>query len=127
MFRVLRYLSVAALLLMASCTQGRVEYPAEFALADSLATFGEANRSVNILEEISSKISTFTETERHRYDLLCIKAADKADMPLPYDSLILDVIAYYEKHTELGQLPEAYYYGGRIFVTMGDIPHALEY
>lgn len=62
--------------------------------------------------------------DRHYYDFLTIKARDKAYVTHTSDSLILDVINYYEG-TDL--YPEALYYGGRVYSDLGDYPTALDY
>jgi len=126
MFRVLRYLSVAALLLMASCTQGRVEYPAEFALADSLAEHNEAQRALALLDSVSGDVALWTEPVRMRYALLRYKAQDKSYVPITSDSTILPILRYYEQTRE-EWLPEAYYYAGRTYTDLGDAPRALDY
>lgn len=126
MVRVLRYLSVVALLLMASCTQGRVEYPAEFALADSLAEHNEGQKALALLDSISSDSVQWTEPVQMRYALLRYKVKDKAFIPITTDSIILPILHYYEQTRE-EWLPEAYYYAGRTYTDLGDAPRALDY
>ena len=65
--------------------------------------------------------------DRHRYDLLNIKSRDKAYVRHTSDSLILDVIDYYQSNQKSGLFPEALYYGGRVYSDIGDLPTALEY
>ena len=65
--------------------------------------------------------------ERHRYDLLSIKSRDKAYVRHTSDSLILDVVEYYDGHRKSGLYPEALYYGGRVYSDIGDLPTALSY
>ncbi len=67
------------------------------------------------------------EKEGHYYDLLWIKANDKAYVVHQSDSLILNVIDYYAQHDKKGLYPEALYYGGRVYSDMGDFPTALRY
>lgn len=63
-------------------------------------------------------------SDRHFYDFLSVKARDKAYIEHSSDSLILDVLAYYDGHKIY---PEALYYAGRVYSDMGDYPSALEY
>lgn len=65
--------------------------------------------------------------DRHFYDLLAIKAADKAYVTHTSDSLILDVIGYYSAHPLKDRYAEALYYGGRVYSDLGDYPTALGY
>lgn len=62
--------------------------------------------------------------DRHFHDFLTVKARDKAYITHTSDSLILDVISYYEGKPLYA---EALYYGGRVYSDMGDFPTALEY
>lgn len=70
---------------------------------------------------------TLPEPDRHYYDFLLIKARDKAYVKHRSDSLILDVIEYYESHDDRSLYPEALYYGGRVYSDIGDYPTALRY
>lgn len=63
--------------------------------------------------------------DRHYYDFLSVKAADKAYVTHTSDSLILDVLDYYRPGDEL--YPEVLYYAGRVYSDIGDSPAALEY
>lgn len=64
--------------------------------------------------------------ERHRYNLLWIKAHDKAYVCHTSDSLVLDVIDYYSNHKDNRLWPEALYYGGRVYSDLGDYPKSLD-
>lgn len=72
-------------------------------------------------------VARLGEADRHYYDLLTIKANDKAYVVHTSDSLILDVINYYESHQSQGYYPEALYYGGRVYSDLGDYPTSLQY
>lgn len=65
--------------------------------------------------------------DRHYYDLLSIKAKDKAYIIHESDSLILDVIRYYSSNNKKNIYPEALYYAGRVYCDLGDLPTALRY
>ena len=58
------------------------------------------------------------EADRHYYDLLSIKANDKAYIDHTSDSLILDVLDYYAS-PDKENYPEALYYGGRVYSDLG--------
>lgn len=68
-----------------------------------------------------------SESDRHFYDFLTIKARDKAFITHESDSLILDVIDYYSAYQSDPIYPEALYYGGRVYYELGDYPSALQY
>lgn len=70
---------------------------------------------------------TLSESDRHYYDFLTIKAKDKAYIDHASDSLILDVICYYDNKSSDPLYAEALYYGGRVYSDLGDVPTALRY
>jgi tetratricopeptide (TPR) repeat protein len=85
----------------------------------------DPHSAVEALDSLNG--STFSEADRHYYDLLLIKARDKAYIFHTSDSLILDVINYYADHQDANLYAEALYYGGRVYSDMGDYPSALHY
>lgn len=70
---------------------------------------------------------SLSEADRHYYDLLTVKATDKAFVSHRSDSLILSVINYYSQHPDGTLYPEALYYGGRVYSELGDKRNALLY
>lgn len=85
---------------------------------------GQCYRIVRTIQDSASQESK--EAQMY-YQLLTIKARDKAYITHTSDSLILEVLHYYEKKKDKKHLPEAYYYAGRIYRDLGDAPQALEY
>jgi tetratricopeptide (TPR) repeat protein len=68
-----------------------------------------------------------TDADKHFYDFLSVKTADKAYIPHISDSLILSVIDYESTHKWSGRYAESLYYGGRVYSDLGDYPTALKY
>lgn len=68
-----------------------------------------------------------SDADKHYYDFLLVKVADKAYLTHASDSLILKVIDFESKHQSNGRYPEALYYGGRVYSDLGDSPTALYY
>lgn len=64
---------------------------------------------------------------RNYYNLLRVKADNKASVTLTTDSLILPVVQYYEQHVAEGHLPEAYYLLGRAYSDMRESEKAMFY
>lgn len=52
---------------------------------------------------------------RMYYDLLTVKVRDKAYIRHTSDSLIRNVLRYYEHQDDKKHLPETYYYAGRVY------------
>ncbi len=108
---------------LCSCWGGG-KHDAEFCRIDNLCDI-EPEQAILALDSLDR--STLSESDRHRFDLLTIKSRDKAYVCHTSDSLILDVIDYYDKHRGEGLYPEALYYGGRVYSDIGDLPTALEF
>lgn len=108
---------------LCSC-RGGSELDVRFQAIDRLCdSIPEA--AIDSLAAISS--TGLSEKELNRYRLLWIKSRDKAYIAHKSDSLILDVIDYYDRHRSEGMYPEALYYGGRVYADLGDLPTALEF
>ena len=110
--------------LLASCRP--VHYPQSLQVADSLCA-AHPQRALEWLDSLRPRMEQERKGVRMYYDLLCIKAQDKAYMPHTSDSLIQAVLHYYEERADRRHLPEAYYYAGRVASDLGDAPQALDY
>ncbi len=123
--RIRKYILAMGISLMALCScGGGGKHDAEFRRIDTLCD-SEPEQAIRALDSIDP--STLSESDRHRFDLLCIKSRDKAYVRHTSDSLILDVIDYYSSHKDDPKYPEALYYGGRVYSDIGDLPTALEF
>lgn len=63
---------------------------------------------------------------RMYYDLLKIKANDKLYHEHTSDSIILEIIRFYDKYGDLHKQMEAYYYLGSVYRDLGDAPRAVK-
>ena len=81
----------------------------------------------NYYRKIGGGQVTEPESTQMYYQLLCIKANDKAYIRHTSDSLILLVLHYYIEKRDERHLPEAYYYAGRVYRDLEDAPQALDY
>ena len=120
--------SLCTLLLLCLCLVAcrQAPCPALLLQADSLLRTGP-DSAMALLRQAAPLMAQEPEATRMYYRLLCVKAADKAYVPHTSDSLIRPVIAYYEEHRDKRHLPEAYYYGGRVYRDLGDAPQAVVY
>jgi tetratricopeptide (TPR) repeat protein len=94
--------------------------------ADSL-TEAAPDSAVRYLDAISGTLENASKDEQMHYKLLCIKAADKADMDIAKDTIAFEIVKYYEHHSDNALLPMAYYYAGRVASCLNDAPRALGY
>ena len=116
------YIAVIFLLL---CCCGETERHAElFDRIDALCD-SEPEKARSMLDSID--MTGASEGERHHYDLLRIKASDKAYVTHTSDSLILDVLDFYSGHKDSPLYAQALYYGGRVYSDLGDYPTAIKY
>lgn len=81
--------------------------------------------ALSCLDSIS--YNELSEADQYYYDLLKIKAKDKAYIKHTSDSAVLRVIEYYSSHNKDNLYPEALYYGARTYCDLGDSPTALIY
>lgn len=102
------------------------QYPSAFFTVDSLTQY-DADSAIVLLQELSPVVECAEEPVRRYYQLLTIKAQDKAMIHFTSDSSILEVLQYYKSGGDVRLLPEAYYYAGRVNRVIGDAPQALDF
>ena len=122
MKKLLFYIPVLALLM--ACSHQR--YPSVLLTADSLCST-IPDSAVTLLNSLELEMKQADKATRTYYQLLSIKAADKAYITHTSDSLIREVLQHYIRRDDHRHLPEAYYYAGRVCRDLGDAPQALDY
>lgn len=87
-----------------------------------------------MLQNYKPKARKQPEAVRMYYDFLTIKFENRhmvydrrSELYHHSDSLITNVLRYYEETDNRKLLPETYYYAGRIYAKVGDAPRALDY
>ena len=115
-----------ALLLLGLYACDNRPFPHAMQVADSLANTAP-DSAITLLQQIEDSILSEPEATRVYYDLLRIKAQDKAYVTHTSDSIIRQVVCYYRKEKDEKNLPKALYYAGRVYRDLGDTPQALEY
>ena len=104
----------------------RPVYPPILYVADSL-TYVAPRQALQVLDSIDEEMAEADKPTRMYYQLLTIKAKDKAYITHTSDSLMLSLVDYYEHGGDKHLLPEAYYYMGSTYRDLNDAPRALEY
>lgn len=79
-----------------------------------------------LLRTLSDSLAEAPEAVRMYYHLLCIKTADKLYQPPTSDSLINQVVAFYEAQSDDSLLAQAYYYQGSTYRDLHNAPRAIE-
>lgn len=126
---LLRHICIAIIILLSivSCHPNSTDYPEELRRADSLCSV-LPDSALLLLEQFGKNIDNEEEATQRYYQLLTIKAQDKACIPHTSDSLIKKLVTYYEKsNDEPFLLAEAYYYAGRTNFDIGDSPQAVHF
>lgn len=88
-------------------------------------TVTDPKAAMAVLDSIDT--TDLGETDRHYHDLLTVKASFKAFKRQTSDSLIKTVISYYDDHGDDTLRAEALYYGGAVYVDLGDYPTSINY
>lgn len=123
--RQVAFILTLMLMLTTCCNSGSQH---ERILADiNHLTLTNADSARQVLMDMSGEMGSATEDEKAYYQLLTVKANDKAFIKHTSDSLISRVAEYFEQHPESGHLPEAYYYVGRVNSDMQNGEKALFY
>lgn len=85
---------VTLLMLLTQCG-ARHSYPPELAVLDSLAGC-QADSAIILLDSLAPLMEHAPEATRRYFQLLNIKVRDKANLPLTDDSLVSQLVGYYE-------------------------------
>ncbi len=80
-----------------------------------------------ILRALNKNKTNNDEAVRVNYYLLLYQAEDRCNIDHTSDSIMLDVVHYYEKNKYGDRLMRAYYQLGRVYDDMQDSPEALKY
>lgn len=115
-------------MLIVSCT-GNKGYDQLLAKADSLMNVDDdsAKVAIQLLDDVKPELTEFTRSLVMRYELLYHKAMNKADIAFISDSVMLEVVDYYEHHGSANDRMLAYYVLGCVYRDMHEAPLALEY
>ena len=110
---------------LVSCNSSH-HYPSQLTTVDSLCEV-RPDSAQALLQTLAKDTATMREDARMYYKLLTIRAADKLYQPHTSDSLIRQLVNYYEHGGDPKLLPIAYYYAGSVYRDLNDAPQALDY
>lgn len=82
---------------------------------------------LDMLRGYADSIKLASEQDRKYYDLLLTTAEDKCYITHTSDSVMLQVVEYFEDNGPQGKLADAYRIMGRVYDDMENAPVALEY
>ena len=90
-----------------------------------LADYNSVDSAAIVLKNIAK--DSLNEHNRRYYDLMSIKVCDKSNQNIKGDTVITELIRYFKVSGTLSERAEAYYYGGRVYRKMGDLPQSFNY
>lgn len=116
------------LLILASCA-GKRKYDDLMKRADSIMNVNDdsAKVAIRMLDGVKSQLPEFSKSQKMRYELLRHKAMNKACITFTSDSVMKEVVAYYDHHGSANERMLANYVLGCVYRDMHEAPMALEY
>lgn len=121
-------LAIVSLFVLAGC-HGDKQYDDLLQQADSIMNINDdsAKVAIQLLDKAKPQLNDFSKAQRMRYQLLYHKAMNKADISFSSDSIMKNVVAYYENHGTSNERMLAYYMLGCVYRDIHEAPLALEY
>ena len=116
------------LLILASCAGNR-KYDDLMQRADSIMNVNDdsATVAIRMLDGVKSQLPEFSKSQKMRYELLRHKAMNKACITFTSDSVMKEVVDYYDHHGSANERMLANYVLGCVYRDMHEAPMALEY
>lgn len=116
------------IMLLASCAGNR-KYDDLMQRADSIMNVDDdsAKVAIRILDGVKPQLLEFSKAQKMRYELLRHKAMNKAYISFTSDSIMKEVVDYYDRHGSANERMLANYVLGCVYRDMHEVPLALEY
>ena len=115
-------------MLLASCAGNR-KYDDLMQRADSIMNVNDdsAKVAIRMLDVVKSQLPEFSQAQKMRYELLRHKAMNKACITFTSDSVMKEVVDYYDNYGSANERMLANYVLGCVYRDMNEAPLALEY
>ena len=116
------------IMLLASCAGNR-KYDDLMQRADSImnADDDSAKVAIRMLDGVKSQLPEFSQSQKMRYELLRHKAMNKACITFTTDSVMKEVVDYYDHHGSANERMLVNYVLGCVYRDMHEAPMALKY
>ena len=116
------------IMILTSCAGNR-KYDDLMQRADSIMNVNDdsAKVAIRILDGVESQLPEFSKAQKMRYDLLRHKAMNKAYISFTSDSIMKEIVDYYDRHGSANERMLANYVLGCVYRDMHEVPLALEY
>lgn len=116
------------LLILTSCAGNR-KYDDLMQRADSIMNVNDdsAKVAIRMLDGVKPQLLEFSKAQKMRYELLRHKAMNKACITFTSDSVMKEVVDYYDHHGSANERMLANYVLGCVYRDLHEAPMALEY
>ena len=116
------------IMILTSCAGNR-KYDDLMQRADSIMNVNDdsAKVAIRMLDGIKPQLPEFSQSQKMRYELLRHKAMNKACITFTSDSVMKEVVDYYDHHGSANERMLANYVLGCVYRDMYEAPMALEY
>ena len=124
-----RWIYLVLLLVAIVSCMGNKRYDNLMQRADSIMDSNDdsAKVAIELLDKVKPQLDDFTKGQRMRYELLYHKAMNKACITFTSDSVMKEVVDYYDHHGSANERMLANYVLGCVYRDMYEAPMALEY
>lgn len=115
-------------MILTSCAGNR-KYDDLMQRVDSIMDVDDdsAKVAIRILDGVKPQLLEFSKAQKMRYELLRHKAMNKAYISFTSDSIMKEVVDYYDRHGSANERMLANYVLGCVYRDMHEVPLALEY
>ena len=115
-------------MILTSCAGNR-KYDDLMQQVDSIMNVNDdsAKVAIRMLDGVESQLPEFSKAQKMRYELLRHKAMNKAYISFTSDSIMKEVVNYYDRHGSANERLLANYVLGCVYRDMHEVPLALEY
>lgn len=116
------------IMILTSCTGNR-KYDDLMQRADSIMNVNDdsAKVAIRMFDGVKSQLPEFSKAQKMRYELLRHKAMNKAYISFTSDSIMKEIVDYYDRHGSANERMLANYVLGCVYRDMHEVPLALEY
>ena len=116
------------IMILTSCAGNR-KYDDLMQRADSIMNVNDdsAKVAIRMLDGVKSQLPEFSKAQKMRYELLRHKAMNKAYISFTSDSIMKEIVDYYDRHGSANERMLANYVLGCVYRDMHEVPLALEY
>ena len=124
-----RWIYLVLLLVAIVSCMGNKRYDNLMQRADSIMDSNDdsAKVAIELLDKVKPQLDDFTKGQRMRYELLYHKAMNKACITFTSDSVMKEVVDYYDHHGSANERMLANYVLGCVYRDLHEAPMALEY